>query len=213
LQTVTDVFILTGEWEDVDNRHLLKYYGRSPDLGAVELIFDNSKPLFMINRDSSLPPLLSSLRREPVQLKTFTGKDVDALYFQTHEEMRTAAEILKNNGIAVFESDVKPNERFLMERFINACATVCGPALKKGRLTTFVNPRIKSSEVEVEFKIASIDIETGVSSGQLYSIAIHLSGSGPEKSHVFMLGTDDSLSSEVFTCFRHRPLPSRRASL
>ena len=84
-------------------------------------------------------------------------------------------------GIRTFESDIDPSRRFLMERFINAQVRVDGTFNKKKNLVSFSNPKIEPCEFTPKLLIASIDIETGAQNGQLYSIAIHLSGKAEEK--------------------------------
>ena len=41
----TKVFILTGEWQDVRGRNILKFIGTPANFGTVELIFPNN-PVF-----------------------------------------------------------------------------------------------------------------------------------------------------------------------
>ena len=68
-----------------------------------------------------------------------------------------------------------------MERFINAQVQVEGKFTEKKNLTSFSNPKVEPCEFTPKLLIASIDIETGANNGQLYSIAIHLSGKEEEK--------------------------------
>ncbi|MCK7522125.1 MAG: hypothetical protein MZV64_32820 [Ignavibacteriales bacterium] len=113
------VFILTGEWQDIRGKNILKFVGTSDELGTVELTFSNS-PVFFIERKSVISNLSVPYNRKEVELKNFDEKDVDALYFNTQRDLKTAAEELEKMGIRTFESDVDPARRFLMERFINA---------------------------------------------------------------------------------------------
>ncbi|MCK6620778.1 MAG: DNA polymerase II [Calditrichaceae bacterium] len=192
----TDVFILTGEWEDLprsrehpQGRHLLRYYGISQEHGRVEILIDRQKPLFFVPRAAVLPPGVRPSERRAVALRNFAGEEADALYFPTQKALRSAAKTLKALDIPTYEADLKPERRYLMERFINAQATVQGEARQNGRLTTFRNPRLTPCETSPEFTILSFDIETGVESDQLYSIAVHLTGKNlEEQQRVFMLG-------------------------
>ncbi len=192
----TDIFILTGEWQDLPRRreqpqggHVLRYYGISAELGTVEVWVDRQKPLFFIPRGVALPSGIAPAARKPVELRNFAGQPVDALYFPTWRALRAAANILKTHAIPTYEADIKPERRYLMERFINAQATVEGSAERRGQLTVFRNPRLNPCEVTPAFVVASLDIETGVESDRLYSIAVHLSRpGGEEQSQVFMLG-------------------------
>ena len=174
------VFILTGEWQDVRGRNILKFVGTSDELGTVELTFSNS-PVYFLENKSVISNLSVPFNRKKVELKNFDEKEVDALYFNTQRDLKTAEEELERMGIRTFESDVDPARRFLMERFINARVKVEGVAYQKNNLASFTNPKIEPTEFTPKLLIASIDIETGAQNSQLYSIAVHLSGKAEEK--------------------------------
>ncbi len=182
-----DVLILTNEWRDEGEQHELRFYGKSPQLGPVELIFDHVPPLFFVDRQEKLPALDFPFDRKPVGLASFSGRPVDALYFRTQKELRQASDRFQATGVRHYEADVYPCDRFLMERFISNQARIAGESEKSGGLTSFRNPKIKAGKAEPGLVIASIDIETGVQSGQLYSIAVHISGAEGEHKRVFML--------------------------
>lgn len=192
----TDVFILTGEWQDLPRSrehphgcHLLRYYGISKEHGRVEIIIDRQQPLFFIPRAAVLPPGVRPVQRKALALRNFAGEEVDALYFAAQRDLRSAAKTLRALNVPTYEADLKPERRYLMERFINAQATVQGQATHNGQLTTFRNPRLTPCEITPEFTVLSFDIETGVDSDRLYSIAVHLSGkNAEEQQRVFMLG-------------------------
>lgn len=208
----TDIFILTGEWQDINGRHYLRYYGVSKEYGSVEIIINNQKPLFFIPRTARLPAWIQPSERRAVSLCNFAGEEVDALYFPTQKALRDAVQILKDANIPTFEADVKPERRFLMERFINAQATVQGKAVQQGRRLVFTNPRMTPCEITPEFTVLSLDIETGVESDRLYSIAAYIESPSPlpnqEKSRVFMLEEAPPLFPEYLSFY-----PSERELL
>jgi len=173
-KTNIKVFILTGEWQDIRGRNVLKFVGTSDDLGIVDLVFSNN-PVFFIDNKSIISGLSVSYNRKEVDLKNFEEKKVDALYFNTQRDLKTATEELDIKGIRTFESDIDPARRFLMERFINAQVQVSGLFNQQNNLTKISNPKIETCEFTPKLLIASIDIETGAQNSQLYSIAVHLS--------------------------------------
>jgi DNA polymerase-2 len=174
------VFILTGEWQDIRDRNVLKFIGTSDGLGTVELIFSNN-PVFFIENKSVVSNISVPFSRKEVELKNFNEKKVDALYFNTQGDLRTAAEEIERMGIKTFESDVDPSRRFLMEKFINAQVRVEGICDQKKKFYSFTNPKLEPCEFTPKLLIASIDIETGTQNNQLYSIAVHFSGKAEEK--------------------------------
>ena len=55
-KTTAKVFILTGEWQDVRGRNVLKFTGSSDELGTVEIIFSNN-PVFFVEHKSVIENL------------------------------------------------------------------------------------------------------------------------------------------------------------
>ncbi len=215
--TAYPILILTSEHHDDPKGHRLVYYGKSDELGAVELIFDQTPPLFFVDREEKLPALDFSFERKQLRLTSMSGRPVDGLYFGAQHELRRAADRFRATGVRHFEADVRPEDRFLMERYINGCAVIAGEATTKGKLTTFRNPKIKPGRTaETSLRVASLDIETGVASGELYSIAVHLTGDGKDEGRVLMLAdrretlpenldlypSEKSLLTAFFTWFR-----------
>jgi len=183
------VFLLTGEWFDKNGKNVIRLFGISEECGPVELIFDRVKPVFFVNNNTGLQGITVNYSRKQMQLTSFEGNNVDAVYFNTERDLKIALEYLTSKNITTYESDIDPVKRFLMERFINVQALVSGEFLKKDALTIFTNPKINPCSNTPQFVVASIDIETGVKNGELYSIAIHITGRAGEIKKVFMIGT------------------------
>jgi DNA polymerase-2 len=195
------VFLLTGEWSDYSGRNILKFIGTSEELGAIEIIVTNNKPVFFIERSAILNPLNKSYFRKETNLKNFIHQPVDALYFNTQKELLSAVEEIHQTDTKTYESDVDPLRRFLMEKSINSQMLVCGAPGKKDSFTRFTNPTIEPCEVSPSFIIASIDIETGAKTNQLYSIAVHITGKMGEHKKVFMIGDKPKRPAEFIFFF------------
>ncbi|HSW53760.1 MAG TPA: DNA polymerase II [Ignavibacteriaceae bacterium] len=192
------VFILTGEWQDIRGKNMLKFVGTSDELGTVELTFPNT-PVFFIERKSFISNLSVPYNRKEVDLKSLDEKEVDALYFNSQRDLRTAAEELERMSITTFEADVDPARRFLMERFINAQVKVEGVCYQKNNLASFTNPKIELCEFTPNLLIASIDIETGSQNSQLYSIAAQHSGKEEEKKVFIISEKKEKLPAHIST--------------
>lgn len=184
----TDVFLLTGEWSDYTGQNILKFIGTSEAYGAVEILISNNKPVFFVENKSIINSLLKNLLRKETKLKNFDHQRVDAIYLNTQKELITLADTLHQSETKTFESDVDPLRRFLMEKNINSQLRITGIADQKNSITKFSNPTIEPCEISPNFVIASIDIETGVKTNQLYSIAAHITGKKGEHKKVFMIG-------------------------
>lgn len=188
--TQSRVFLLTGESQDPSGRGILRFYGRAQDGQAVEIQVQNNRPVFFVERKAALPSL-PPCERSQVSLQTFARKPVDALYFNNQNDFFRARDLLRQNNIATYESDIYPSDRYLMERFIHGQADVTGAAKKENGVLRFVNPRLKPAFIDPKFRVASIDIETGVRNNLLYSVAVHLTGPELDRKRIFMLTSPD----------------------
>ncbi len=184
----TEIFLLTGDWRDINGKNELRFIGKSNEYGPVEIIINDFKPVFFVEKVPLEIEILRGALKKRTVLKSFTGKNLDALYFPSQRELRNADEELHRLKISTYEADIDPVKRFLMEKMINVQAKISGDAVPKGKLLTFLNPEMAyCSSAPPDFCIASIDIETG-RDGHLYSIGVHLSEKSNEKKIVFMLG-------------------------
>ncbi|HLG33185.1 MAG TPA: DNA polymerase II [Ignavibacteriaceae bacterium] len=195
------VFILTGEWQDSNGKNILKFTGTSHELGTVEIKVSNN-PVFFVERDSLVVKMNQQFQRKEVELKTFSGKPVDALYFNTQRDLKIVSEDLHQNNVTTYESDLDPARRYLMERFINAQVLVTGKQINNGKLTTFINPKLEPCQVSPEFIVLSLDIETGENNSKLYSIAVYVTGKRGEQKKVFIVDEKENKYSENISSFK-----------
>ena len=185
-------YILTRQRMDAPNSHHLIYSGIS-DSGPFEALFTTERPLFFILRSTLLTGLSLHDERKPVELTTFDGRPVDALYFKTQKALFRARKQMEETGIQTFESDIFSEERFLMERFVHGTVELSGPCTQKGNRLCFINPALRKADYTPHFTLLSLDIETG-QKGQLYSIACHLKAS--KRDHRLVLMVDEKCCSE-----------------
>ena len=111
-----------------------------------------------------------------------------------------AADRFHATGVRHFEPEVRPTERFLMERFVQASAVIVGEYEEEGDLKVFHNPKIKPGTQVPKPRVASIDIETGVTVDMLFSIAIHITGPAPD-------GTEEEIKRVYMLSDRHAEVP------
>jgi DNA polymerase-2 len=137
---------------------------------------------------------LSGLRTKAVKrgkFRSLAGKPLDAVFFHTPEDQRAAQGALPRE--ALFEWDVDPVHRFLMEKKIlgGVAFEGMGKAHEDGTVH-FTAEKFAPSDFKPDLKVLSIDIETGVESGRLYSVAYHLTGGARELTRVDMLAEKTS---------------------
>ena len=195
----TEVFILTDEWQDINGRNQLRFFGISKE-GAVEIIINNNKPVFFVAIETDMSGVSVPFNRKKVDMNNFAGIPVDAVYFNTRKDLKSAEAFLSSKEIKTFEADIDPCRRYLMEKGINAQVSVSGNAEEKEKLLTFINPKVKPAEVTPGFTVASLDIETG-EKNLLYSIAVYLRKNDEEIKKVFMLSEKQGILNEYTQTF------------
>ncbi len=166
-------FLLTRQWRDGPEGLELSFWACST-AGPVRILVRGERAICFVEHqshvDSSLETGVSYVRK-PVDLRTMNGKPVDGLYFRFQRDLLAARRALKSDGVRLFESDLKPSDRFLMERFITSAVELKGNPEKREGYLQFVNPAIRAAQFLPDLKVVSIDIETEGLEGRLYSIA------------------------------------------
>jgi DNA polymerase-2 len=188
-------FILTRHWRDTAAGTEVDFW-LATDAGPrlVRLPLQQSVAFVPLEQQ---PQLEAALRHErqfelrPLQLTDFNRRPVLGLYCRHHRQLLKLEKILKEQGITVYEADIRPPERFLMERFITAPVYFSGQAGSKGPvlLETQLKP---AATYRPPLKLVSLDIET-TRHGELYSIA--LEGCGQRQ--VYMLGPPNRPDGEL----------------
>ena len=156
------------------------------DRGPVRVVIDDQKAVCFVARDTPLDGLNGEGRRferKPLALATLAGAPVDGLYFRCQRDLVAARDVLRGRGVTLYESDLKPNDRYLMERFVSASFSVDGEARQCSGYIEFRNPAIKRTAYRAGLVQISLDVESDGLSGQLYSIAVH----GDDCAIVFMI--------------------------
>ncbi len=116
-----------------------------------------------------------------LELRDFHHRPVLGLYCVHHRQLSALERRLREAGLSLYEADIRPPERYLMERFITAPVEVTGKADGQGGL---VEARLRPApDYRPRLRTVSLDIETSAR-GELYSIA--LEGCGARQ--VYMLG-------------------------
>lgn len=180
-------YILTREQQDNRGRHLLNYTGIS-DQGPFEITITRDRPLFFIEHNVELPSHISFHERRSVDLTSFDGTPVDALYFRNQIQLYRVRKQLWDKGIKTFEADIRPEDRFLMERFIHGNIEIKGSCQLQAGMLRFLDPVLYPTDFQTRFSVLSLDIETG-QKGELYSIACHFEGrETKDKSQITAIG-------------------------
>ncbi|AMN79904.1 DNA polymerase II [Pseudomonas azotoformans] len=188
-------FVLTRHWRDTPAGTEVSFwlateqgprFVRLPVQTSVMFIPEaHRKPLDWLlkgERDIDLRPL---------QLCDFHHRPVLGLYTRQHRQAMDVEKRLRAAGVDVYEGDVRPPERYMMERFITAPVWFGGTPDANGVLC---DAQMKPApDYRPPLKLVSLDIET-TAQGDLYSIA--LEGCGERQ--VYMLGPPNKTDAVDF---------------
>ena len=170
MESTAEVFLLTRDARDTPRGLELVLWARDPD-GPVRVVLRDQEAVCFIARASASPP---GVRRREVALATLGGVPVDALYFRSRRALEAFRERPESE---VFESDVRPADRFLMERFVTGPMVLHGRAERREGFVEYVDARVRAGDSRPRLRALSLDIETSGLDGddrgqQLWSIAV-----------------------------------------
>ncbi len=187
-------FVLTRHWRDTPAGTEVEFW-LATDAGPrrVRLPHQPSVAFIPAEQREAAERLLhdeKNVELRPLALQDFEHRPVLGLYCQQHGQLMRLETALTRAGVDVYEADVRPPERYLMERFITAPVFFSGTADADG---TLLNAHLKPApDYRPKLRLVSLDIET-TENGELYSIA--LEGCGERQ--VYMLGTPNGDASIV----------------
>jgi DNA polymerase-2 len=172
-------FILLRQWRDTHEGIVLEIWAATCDL-PLHITLSGQEAVMFAKRGTAT----SASRVKAVALQNLNGEAVDALYFRTQRELVTERDRQRRLGQLPYEADIKPIDRFLMERFVTGSIRVTGTSEERGGVRHFDNPQVKTSDFTPHLKVLSIDIETAGFTGPLLSLAL----ATHEASQVFVVG-------------------------
>ena len=183
----TQGFLLTRHWRDTDLGVEVEFWLATPHGPRRVRLAPQPAVAFIPAEQGDTARLLLARERgaelRELSLCDFRHRPVLGLYCTQYRHLLRLEKRLREHGLDVYEADIRPPERYLMERFIMAPVTFTGTPdahdpqlLVDARLTPAQDYRPALSTV-------SLDIETTMQ-GELRSIA--LEGCGQRQ--VYMLG-------------------------
>ncbi|WP_176243864.1 MULTISPECIES: DNA polymerase II [unclassified Pseudomonas] len=187
-------FVLTRHWRDTPAGTEVEFW-LATDAGPRRVRLPHQPSVAFIPAEQRGPAerVLAdekNVELRPLALQDFEHRPVLGLYCQQHGQLMRLETALNRAGVDVFEADVRPPERYLMERFITAPVRFGGTPDADGVLT---DAHLKPAPgYRPTLRLVSLDIET-TEQGELYSIA--LEGCGERQ--VYMLGAANGDGSAV----------------
>ncbi|AIR90837.1 DNA polymerase II [Pseudomonas cremoricolorata] len=178
-------FLLTRHWYDSAEGTVVEFWLATEHGPRCVRLAPQPSVAFIAEADRAHAQVLlrdeAQVELRTLQLRTFEQRPVLGLYCRSYRHLLALEKRLRSAGIEVYEADIKPPERYLMERFITAAVSFTGQADAHGVLC---NAQLKPAEgYRPNLRLASLDIET-TERGELYSIGLH----GCGQRQVYMLG-------------------------
>ena len=167
---MSKAFLLTRQSYDTKNGIQIELWFSSTD-GPIQVFINQQKAVFFIRQSSTeqlkkiSPSSMVSIKN--IELSVFQFNPMAAVYCNTLQVFYRLKDLLLENNIAAFETDIRPAERYLTERFITGPVTINNP----DNLSALTNPAIKPDDFEPTLNLMSLDIETDYDTNDLFSIA------------------------------------------
>jgi DNA polymerase-2 len=187
-------FILTRHWRDTADGTEVEFWLATDD-GPRHLRLRPQESVAFIpveqrERAETVLQREKQVEVRPLDLVDFSHRPVLGLYSRHYRQLTGLERRLKQAGVDVYEADVFPPDRYMMERFITAPVVFNGESHGDGPL---LNSELRPVPgYRPKLKLVSLDIETSAKT-ELYSIA--LEGCGERQ--VYMLGPPNGDSSNI----------------
>ncbi|VXB81049.1 DNA polymerase II [Massilia sp. 9I] len=185
-------FLLTRHWRDLEAGTEVEFWLATPDGPRRARLAPQTPVAFLPLEQRKAAELVLGTERgcelRELALSDFHHRPVLGLYCRQYRQLLRLEKRLREFGVDVYEADVRPPERYLMERFITA------PVLVHGTPDPNDPGLIRDAQLKPDgdyrprLRMVSLDIETN-QHGELYCIG--LEGCGQRQ--VYMLGAPNGV--------------------
>jgi DNA polymerase-2 len=186
-------FLLTRHVYDSAQGLMIELWVKTAE-AVVQLVVEGEYALFFIETaqaEQAINLLITNQikikKTAALPLKTFSQKKVTGFYFSHLQHFYAARDMLKQANITCYEDDIRPDDRYLMERFITAGIEFVGVEQnQQSNYKQYRQVKCKAYQADISkitLKQLSIDIECSLD-GALYSIAAYSN----QAQVVFMIG-------------------------
>lgn len=184
-------FVLSRHWRDTPDGIEVAFW-LATDAGPrqVRLPYQEAVAFIPAEQRAQAEPLLQGGELRELALRDFHHRPVLGLYCRQYRQLLKLEKQLRQAGVDVYEADIRPPDRYLMERFITAGVVFEGVEQADGSL--LCRGLKPAADYRPKLRLVALDIETSAR-GDLYSIA--LEGCGQRQ--VYMLGPANGDASIV----------------
>jgi len=193
-QQIQQGFLLSRQVQDKGNDLQITLWLKT-DEGAKKLVINNELAVFFVEQPQAKQAEailqhqgISLVKQQQLELKTFTQIYVHGFYFANLSQFYRARECLRAKKIKCYEDDIRPDDRYLMERFITADVDFISDNHLNNNDANSPQVKCKKSEskLTISLSMLSLDIECSMT-GELYSIGLYANNQSEFKC-VIMIG-------------------------
>ncbi len=171
-------FILYPDYSTEEGKTYVKLYGRLEN-GQSFLSVHQVHPYFFITEKEYAPiaELLKRTQVEKTKLTTFQGEKVVKITGDSYGDLQDLAKELHKAGIHTYESDIRPQYRFIIDNNLLGSIEIEGEHKPSKRVErVYDGPKIKPAQFVPTLKVVSIDIESGKKADELFCIGLSAQG-------------------------------------
>ncbi len=123
-----DGFILTRHWRDTPSGTVVDFW-LATDQGAnlmrrTDVVSVSFAPAKYQSDVEAVTSTMPDVNVKPLSLLDFSGRPILGIYSKHFRQQAIVEKALKARGVPVYEADIRPPDRYLMERFLTASVTV-----------------------------------------------------------------------------------------
>ncbi|MDB4837073.1 DNA polymerase II [Marinomonas sp.] len=187
-------YIVSRQTKEVGGRIEMSLFVKTPS-DTVKVIPEKQLSAFFTDAPvDTLPQGVPGVVISPVTFKSFDGKTTTLIQSQTMTLQQQMIRLIKNNGFSVFEEDIKPHNRYLMERNIRGAVRFIGVPDSSNQV--FRQAKLIPDDHLPDWTVWSLDIETSVTHNKLLSIGIT-----SESLRVAFVVSEQHIDSDIIQCF------------
>lgn len=196
---MSKAFLLTRNTQDTANGIQLELWFSS-ESGPIQVLINHQRSVCFIRQAdigrakeilTANHSDINQVEIRELQLMDFSLHPMAAVYCSSLQTFYRIRDLFQSNQLEAFETDIRPTERYLTERFITGPVTIHNPH----NLHKLINPAIKPDDFEPVLRLMSLDIETAYDSNELFSIAYVCD----DARRVLMIGDNTGIDTGINT--------------
>ena len=193
------------------NEKKITFYGKGEKTGNTKINFSPVKIFCLLNANTSEEKIPTNFteKKENIAYCLKTDNPLTAYFFNSYKDLILFTKQARKNELLVYEENIYPDERFLMENSIFSSMGISGKPTIEQETTTFQNPKVNISQANTNLKVFSVDIETNHDASQIFSIAIHTTYTQSENSKAICFiqsDKDENANENIVFCSSEKKL-------